>query len=272
MKKKVTVFVLILSLFLLFGCTKQIVKPTTTPALDNILQKGELVVGTAAGMPALNIKAKDGEIIGFEADLAKLIADGMGVKLRFKELKFDKLLSSLQAGEVDMILSYMTMTPKRNLKVAFVGPYFISGKAFLTKIETIAKAEEATEVNSANVRLTALKGSTSQYFVEAVLPKVQLIPAEDYDEAVDLVLKDKVDAMVADYPICVVSVFRYPDQGLLSVVTPLTYEPYGIAVPSYDPHLVNWLENFLSILEESGALDELTERWFGDASWLTRLP
>ncbi len=120
--------------------------------------------------------------------------------------------------------------------------------------------------------MTALKGSTSQYFVEAVLPKVQLIPAEDYDEAVDLVLKDKVHAMVADYPICVVSVLRYPDQGLLSVVTPLTYEPYGIAVPSYDPHLVNWLENFLSILEESGALDELTERWFGDASWLTRLP
>ena len=272
MKRGRIVVVLIISLVFLFGCTQKIVKPTPTPALDNILQKGELVVGTAPGMPAFSMKAKDGEIIGFEADLAKLIADGMGVKLRFKEMKFDKLLSGLQRGEVDMIVSYMTMTPKRNLKVAFVGPYFVSGKAFLTKLETIAKAEEATEVNSANVRLTALKGSTSQYFIEAVLPKVQFIPAEDYDEAVDLVLKDKVHAMFADYPRCVISVLRYPDQGLLSVVTPLTYEPYGIALPSYDPHLVNWMENFLFILEESGELDILMERLFEDASWLKRLP
>ncbi len=272
MKKKVTVFVLILSLILLFGCTKQVVKPTPISTLDNILQKGELVVGTAPGMPAFSMKARNGEVIGFEADLAKLIADNMGVKLRFKEMEFDRLLSSLQAGEVDMILSYMTMTPKRNLKVVFVGPYYVSGKAFLTKIETIARAEEATEVNSAKIRLTALKGSTSQAFVEQVLPKAQFVPAKDYDEAVELVLKGKVHAMVADYPICVVSVFRYPNQGLLSVVTPLTYEPYGIALPSYDPHLVNWVENFLGILEETGEFDVLTKRWFGDTSWLKRLP
>jgi len=272
MEKKVTISVLILSLIVLFGCSQKIVKSTPTPALDNILQKGELVVGTAPGMPAFSMKAKDGEIIGFEADLAKLIADNMGVKLRFKEMKFDRLLSGLQAGEVDMILSYMTMTPKRNLKVAFVGPYYVSGKAFLTKIETIARAEEATEVNSAKIRLTALKGSTSQAFVEQVLPKVQFVPAKDYDEAVQLVLKGKVHAMVADYPICVVSVFRYPNQGLLSVVTPLTYEPYGIALPSYDPHLVNWVENLLAILEETGEFDVLTKRWFGDTTWLKRLP
>ncbi|NIQ91423.1 MAG: transporter substrate-binding domain-containing protein, partial [Deltaproteobacteria bacterium] len=115
---------------------------------------------------------------------------------------------------VDMVLSGMTITPARNLKVAFVGPYFISGKAFLTKIETIAKAKEATEVNSPNVKLTALRGSTSQYFVEQVLPKVQLVPAKDYDEAVKLVLQGKVNAMIADYPICLVSVYRYPNEGL----------------------------------------------------------
>jgi polar amino acid transport system substrate-binding protein len=183
-------------------------------------------------------------------------------------MEFSKLLPALENGKVDMVLSGMTITPARNLKVAFVGPYYISGKAFLTKIETIAKAKDATEVNSPNVRLTALRGSTSQYFVEQVLPKVQLVPAKDYDEAVKLVIQGKVNAMIADYPICVVSVYRYPNKGLLSVITPLTYEPLGIAVPSYDPHLVNWLENFLSSLEETGGMDELKARWFGDASWL----
>jgi polar amino acid transport system substrate-binding protein len=137
-------------------------------------------------------------------------------------MEFSRLLPALEKGKVDMVLSGMTITPARNLKVAFVGPYFISGKAFLTKIETIAKAEEATEVNSPNVKLTALRGSTSQYFVEQVLPKVQLVPAKDYDEAVNLVLQGKVNAMIADYPICLVSVYRYPNEGLLSVVTPLS--------------------------------------------------
>ena len=50
-------------------------------------------------------------------------------------LGFGVLLPALQAGKVDMVLSGMTITPDRNLKVAFVGPYFISGKAILTKIK-----------------------------------------------------------------------------------------------------------------------------------------
>jgi len=271
MKRAIAVFVLIFSL-LLFGCTQKIVKPTPTPVLDNILQKGELVLGTAGTMPPLNMTTKDGEVTGFEVDLARMMAEGMGVNLRIETMEFSKLLSALESGKVDMVMSGMTITPKRNLKVAFVGPYYVSGKAFLTKIETIANAKEATEVNSPSTRLTALKGSTSQYFVEAVLPKAQFIPAKDYDEGVDLVIKGKVHAMVADYPICVVSLFRHPNAGLLSVFTPLTYEPIGIAMPSYDPHLVNWVENFLDMLEETGELDALTERWFEDASWLTRLP
>ena len=272
MRRASVVIVLIMAVAVLFGCSQKVVKPTPTPVLDGIVQKGELVVGTAASMPPLNMTTKNGEIIGFEIDLARMMASAMGVKLRVEPMEFSKLLPALENGKVDMVLSGMTITPARNLKVAFVGPYFISGKAFLTKIETIAKAKEATEVNSPNVRLTALRGSTSQYFVEQVLPKVQFVPAKDYDEAVKLVLQGKVNAMIADYPICVVSVFRYPKEGLLSVITPLTYEPLGIAVPSYDPHLVNWVENFLDSLEATGGMDELTERWFGDSSWLYQLP
>lgn len=274
MKRARVVIVLLMALALVFACAHQQtgVKPTATPAFDRIMQRGELVVGTAAEMPAFSMKTKDGEVIGLEADLAKLIAKAMGVKLRFEVMQFSKLLPALEGGKVDMILSYMTITPRRNVKVAFVGPYFVSGKAFLTKIETIAESREATEVNSPKVRLTGLMGSTSQYFVEEVLPKVQFVPAKTYDEAVRMVLQDKVDAMIADYPRCVVSVFQYPDKGLLSVVTPLTYEPYGIAIPAGDPQLINWLENFLETLDQTGTLDELTDRWFGDVSWLERLP
>ena len=96
--------------------------------------------------------------------------------------------------------------------------------------------------------------------------------ARDYDEAVDMLIRDEVHALVADYPICVISVVRYPEEGLMSIITPLTYEPLGIAVPSNDPHLVNWTENFLKSLKGSGALKELKKRWFENTSWLNKLP
>jgi polar amino acid transport system substrate-binding protein len=165
----------------------------------------------------------------------------------------------------------MTITPKRNLKVAFVGPYFISGKAFLTKIKNIAMAKKAAEVNSPNTKIVTLRGSTSQAFAEEVLDKATLFTVGTYDEAVDMVLQDKVGAMIADYPICVVSVFRYPDAGLLSVVTSLTYEPIGIAIPANDPLLMNWTKNTLNNIEGSGILDELKLKWFARGSWLEKL-
>ena len=87
-----------------------------------------------------------------------------------------------------------------------------------------------------------------------------------------MVIEDKVHAMVADYPIAVVSVYRYPEQGLLSVVTTLTYEPIGVGVPAGDPLLVNWVENFLGIAESTGLLDELKSKWLSNADWLERLP
>jgi polar amino acid transport system substrate-binding protein len=281
MKKARVIMVLVSMLSLLFACaqtTERVATPapapaTPTPSLERILQKGELVVGTAASMPPLNMTTKDGEIIGLEADLAKYAAGAMGVKLRFAAMPFSELIPALEAGKIDMIMSGMTITPRRNLKVAFVGPYFISGKAFLTKIERIASAKEPTEINSPNVTLAALEGSTSQAFVEKILPEAKLVPTKNYDEAVKMVLEDNVDALVADYPICVVSFFRYPDQGLIAVITPFTYEPLGIAVPGDDPHLINWVENFLKTIQGSGALEELKRNWFGaGGSWLKRLP
>jgi len=101
--------------------------------LDRILQKGELVVGITGDQPPLNAKTKTAKIIGLDADLATLIAGSMGVKVKFATMPFAKLLPALEAGEVDMILSGMTMTMERNLKVAFIGPYFVSGKGILTK-------------------------------------------------------------------------------------------------------------------------------------------
>ena len=274
MKFAKVIIVLFLAIVFFTGCAEMQKGSSSTsasPVLDRIQKRGELIVGTMGDMPPLNMTSKDGEIFGLEPDLAKMMAGAMGVKVRFVTKPFSELLPALQAGQVDMVLSGMTITPRRNLKVAFVGPYFISGKAFLTKVKTIALAKEADDVNTPNTKLVALKDSTSQAFAEAVLDKTTLYTTGTYDEAVDMVLKDKVKAMIADYPICVVSVFRYPEAGLLSVVTPLTYEPIGIAIPANDPLLMNWTTNTLNSIEASGQLDELRLKWFARGAWLDKL-
>jgi polar amino acid transport system substrate-binding protein len=274
MKFAKIIIVSILALIFFTGCAQMqqgYSSTSASPVLDRIQQRGELIVGTMGSMPPLNMTAKDGEIFGLEPDLARMMANAMDVRVRFVAKPFAELLPALQAGQVDMVMSGMTITPQRNMKVAFVGPYFISGKAFLTKVKTIALAKKAEEVNRPNTKIVALKGSTSQAFAEAVLDKTTLVATANYDEAVDMVLKDKVQAMIADYPICVVSVFRYPEAGLLSVVTPLTYEPIGIAIPANDPLLMNWTRNTLNSLEASGNLDELRLKWFARGSWLDKL-
>jgi polar amino acid transport system substrate-binding protein len=276
MKINVKKLMIAVSLLLfLIGCAQTNINTaiaSATPVIDRIQKSGTLRVGMTGNMPPLNMTSKEGELMGYEVDLARAMAKAMGVKAELKTMPFAELLPALETGKIDMIISNMTITPGRNLKVAFVGPYFISGKAFLTKTKTIAAADEAEDIDAKNTKLVALEGSTSQAFVEAALPEAQLFKAKDYDEAVKMVLDDKVHAMVADYPIAVVSVFRYPGQGLLSVVTTLTYEPIGVAVPAGDPLLVNWVENYLDIADSTGLLEELKMRWLLNADWLNRLP
>jgi len=274
MKFAKIILVSVLALIFFTGCAQMQQGSSGTsasPVLDRIQKRGELIVGTLGNMPPLNMTSIDGEIFGLEPDLARLMAQAMNVRVKFVTKPFDELLPALQTGEVDMVLSGMTITPERNRKVAFIGPYFISGKAFLTKVKTIAYADEARDANNPNTKIVALRGSTSQAFAEAFLDKTTLFTTGNYDEAVDMVLQDKAHAMIADYPICVVSVFRYPAAGLLSVVTQLTYEPIGIAIPANDPLLMNWTRNTLNNIEGSGVLDELKLKWFSEGNWLKKL-
>lgn len=236
-----------------------------------IMQKGELIVGTTGNMPPLNMTAKNGEVIGFEIDMAQRMAAALGVQLKVKTMSFYELLPALELNKVDMVISGVTITPVRNLRVDFVGPYLKSGKAFLAKSKTIANVSDATVIDNPSTKVAALKGSTSENFVKTVMPKAQLFATNNYDEAIELVLQDKVHALVADYPICVVALLRYPDAGFVSIHTTLTYEPYGIALPLNDAHMLNWVGNFLGIMEGSGQMQHLKDKWFENGDWLDKV-
>jgi polar amino acid transport system substrate-binding protein len=238
---------------------------------NNILKKGELVVGITGTQPPLNVIDKDGKIIGFDADLARAISASMDVRLKISKMSFAELMPALVGGKVDMIISGMTMTLERNKKVAFVGPYYISGKGILTKTENIAALQNPGGLNRPEFRVATLKDSTSQIFVQKDSPKATLVATPSYDEAIDMLLGDKIDAVIADYPFCAFTAFRFSEKGLIAGQNKLTYEPLGIAV-SEDALLINWLQNFMMMLEGSGQLKSLNTRWFQDGSWIKTLP
>ena len=245
--------------------------PSASPVLDRILSRGELKVGMSGDMPPLNMLNKQDKIIGLDADLAAMMADAMGVKLNVQKIAFAGLLPALEAGSIDMIISNMTMTPGRNLKVAFVGPYFTSGKGFLTKNSTLTQAKKFEDINNPKFTFVALKASTSEAVTRAGAPQAKLLTVATENEGVQMVIDGKADGMIADYPICVVAAYRNQGSGLVPVVAPLTYEPIGIAVPKGDPQLLNWLQNFIHSIEKAGYMKDLGEKWFAKPTWMDQL-
>ena len=248
--------------------------PTATsasPVIDRILQHGELRVGTSGNQPPLTATTKDGRIIGFDADLSAALAKSMGVRLKLVPIQFAELLPTLVRGDVDMVLSGLTMTPERNLHVAFVGPYLVSGMSILTKEKTMASLRKAEEIDTPKVRLAALRSSTAEKFAQENVPRAKLVLTDTLDEGVDLVRKGKVDALLADHPFCRVAVYRYKSDHLETLETPFTFEPLGIALPPNDPLLVNWTQNALADLDDSGALFDTMYGWFEEDSWVEQL-
>jgi polar amino acid transport system substrate-binding protein len=220
--------------------------PAATAAdagLATIVETGKLRVGTSGAQPPFTMVSKDGNLIGFEIDLARLLANAMDVELVLVQRPFPELLDALAAGEVDMVMSGMTMTPERNLKAAFVGPYMVSGKTILTTSATLARVAEAAELDESDIKLATLKSSTSQKFVERFIPKAQLT-----------------------------TTMRYPDKGLATTSEPLTIEPIGVALPPGDSLMLNMVENYLGALDALGVIEKLEERWFEDGGWLIQLP
>lgn len=242
------------------------------PVLDRILRAGDLRVGLDPSFPPLEATSKSGKVIGFDVDLAEEIARAMKVKLTLVEMPFQKLLPALGEGRLDMVISGVTITPERNLTVAFVGPYLLAGQTVLIPERLAGKVQSFEDLNATSYTVAAPRHTTAEAAVRSHLPQANLAAAEGEINALKLVLEGKADALVADLPFNAVMAFRHKDKGYVHLDSPFTFEPLGIAIPQGDPELANWLTNYLTILRGSGTLDRLGDRWFRDPGWMKSLP
>jgi polar amino acid transport system substrate-binding protein len=250
--------------------------------VPGILQAGEvtkrilatrtLVVGTPGDFPPFTATTATGQLIGMDIDLANNLAGWLQAGIQFKKMEFSKLLPALEAGEIDIALSGMTMTPLRNLQVAFVGPYALSGQSILGKKEILEKVATAEDLKSLPMTVAVLQGTTGQKVAGDLLKSAKITVTSTLDQSLIKLLNGTVDAIVADYPFCRVAEFRYQDRGFAMFDKPLTFEPLGIAVSGNDPLLVNMVENYLAIMSGSGTLKKMQEKWFQNDSWMKKLP
>jgi ABC-type amino acid transport substrate-binding protein len=227
--------------------------------LQRVIDFKTLKVGTSAGQPPFSMADRDGKLMGFDLDLAKALANAMRVKLEVKVMPFGDLMNALDEGQVDMVISGVAITPQRAEQATFLGPYMMSGKSILTKNDVLAKVSESNEFNRGDLKLAALKNSTSASFVSTVAPEATLVEIANYDEGV---------AMVR----CVLSVLRYPDAGFVTLEKPLTVEPIGIAVKGNDAQFSNLVDNYLEAYGKIGVLSKLRQKWFESNAWVAALP
>jgi len=242
------------------------------PVLTRVLDSGILRIGVSGSQPPFNVMSKNEEIIGLEADLGTALAFAIGLRPVFETMEFSQLIGALERGEIDIVMSGMAMTPERNARVAFVGPYYISGKGLVTRSEKLAQASESSEINSRDLRLVAMKGSTSFDFISDNAPRAELLTSPDHQSGISMVIEGSADAMVADFPACVLAILLNPDSGLATILAPFTFEPIGIALPPGDSLFITLVENYLNLLQGTGLLEQLQLKWFADAAWLAELP
>lgn len=210
--------------------------------------------------------------MGYDVDLAQALARAMRVQLDIKTMPFGELMTALEKDEIDMIISGMSITPERTEHVSFVGPYLMSGKSILTRNSVLAQAQDGGQFNRADLKLLALKNSTSASFARMVAPEANLTEIDSYDEGVELLKAGKADAMIADMTVCQLSVLRYPDAGLVTLEKPLTIEPIGIAISKDDAQFLNLVDNYLDAYGKTGILSAMRKKWFEDSSWVAALP
>ena len=240
--------------------------------LYKVIHKGVLRVGLNAGYMPFEMRSRSGQIIGFDVDIAKAMAKAMGVKLKIINTDWDGIIPALLTNKFDIIISGMTITQKRNLKVNFANPYFIVGQTILLNKKWAGKVKSYKDLNSPKFTITCMLGTTGEFAAKRFMPKAKIESFGTEQEAVMQVMQGRADAFVYDKPY---NAIFYQTKGkgkLVFLDKPFTYEPLGWAIKKGDPDFLNWLNNFLREIKHNGTYEKLRKKWFVDVkAWKSKV-
>ncbi len=239
--------------------------------IERIQAKGELVVSLNKGYPPFSMLI-DGQPAGLDVDLARLLADYLGVKVRFiRPDSYDQQIPRLLDGESDIIMAAMTRTVARGLKVRFTDPYFEVSQAALVR-RKLAKPEANSYfdlLTIGDLRLGVKSGTTHEAFARELFPDsaIRLYPTAA--AAAEAIINGEVDAMVADSPFVRIWERTHPEhyRQVQALLTPVTQEFYAFAIRPGDLEFLGWLNLFISQIKIDGTLDLLHYEYFEAMTW-----
>jgi len=242
--------------------------------LNKIIQNGELRVGLDPGYMPFEMKDKKGNIIGYDVDMARKMAKEMGVKLTLVPTSFDGMIAGLLTDKFDIIMSAMTVTQQRNLKINFANPYIVVGQTVLLRKDLESKIKNASDLDKAGYTIVTRLGVTGEIAAKKFFKNAKIVTFETESDAISEVLNGNADAMIYDQPYNAIFMDDKGKDKLVHLDTPLTYEPLAWGIRKGDPDFLNWLNNFLKQMQEDKIVDfseNLYNKWLVDTSWLKRV-
>lgn len=234
--------------------------------LEQILKRGVIRVGMSTFVPWA-MRDKEGNLIGFEVDVANRLAKDMGVNIEFIPTKWSGIIPALLTGKFDVVIGGMGIRPDRNLKVNFTIPYDYSGQSIMAHKELAKDFKSLEDFNKPEVSIAARIGTTAASAAQKYMPKAQLKLFDDESQAVQELLNGRVHAMVASAPLPAFQVIKNPDKLFLPLEDSFTREPNGFAIRKSDLDTLNFFDNWIRFVEAEGWLKERKEYWFGTRDW-----
>lgn len=254
--KKLSFFLLI-CLFLT-GCG---IKNRPKDFLDEIKLKDKIVVGIKNDSKPFGF-VQNGEITGFDADIAKHIAasifnDDYKEHLEFIPLGPSQRLTALNSGKVDIVIATLSINERRKDIIDFSNPYFEAGQALM--VPAGSRISSIEQLN--NKKAAVVLGTTGEKTIRMFAPNATSIGAVNYDDAFDYLEQGLVDAILADDSLLYGILSQKRGYKILKPRYTKEYYAIGIRKGSEYASLKKQLNAILNSMQQTGKLNVIKEKW-----------
>lgn len=236
-------------------------------AWQRIQAREVFTVATDASYPPFSAVDANGNLFGFEIDLADEIARRWGVRAEFENIAYDALLGTLVSGRDDAVISAFVPQPGRTKEISFTRSYFVGGAV------AVVRAGEGELLGDDPLKWVAGKTLAVEYGAggDALARQwmrrttgITILPYPAADDALQTLESGVADAALVDAISAYVFLLDHPSLKLAG--PPLEPEPYTIAVSARSHILFRELERALEAMEADGTLTEMRVKWFGVAA------
>ncbi|RJF72630.1 amino acid ABC transporter substrate-binding protein [Deinococcus cavernae] len=246
--------------FLALLLTLCAVAQATTVA--EVKKKGVLVLGTDPTFTPFEFKGADGQIQGFDIDIARAVAKDLGVKLEIRAVGFGALMpQSVTSGRVDMAVSGITITAERAKIVSFSAPYYRSAQVFIVKQGNPSRFGWPWNSAMKGKTIGVQANTTGQYVANDLLkPRGAVIKVyDDFAAGLADVRAGRIAALIGDAPTVADLQKRLPGQ-FQQAGSALAAEDYGMVFKK-NSDLAAAANKTLARLRSSGEYQALLNKW-----------